>query len=433
MTSVRLFLCGATLLVACGSDGGVGTDAGTKPDVSNGNDASQGVDASDAGTKDAALRRADADQARRRDRQGEPHLRQLLRLASPAPKARRTCKHLATAIIAVPARARQHAARPLPRARLRAHRLERRQDGRLGRRRRLDARTATTSPTRSTTRTTSRTTGRTRSTSRSAITSSPNVLGPSFPGHIVRARRAGGLGDRQPEHADHCTRTGAAIRRAQHDASPIAGPEHVHREAGLPVLQDPDRARRAARAASTGSSTARTSTCLPEIWSMFNARRRDPQRPGVEQRRQRSTVRRTTSQNNTLPDVSWLVNQDLADEHPDIGGVCAGENWTVRHDQPDHAERLLEGHRHPLHDGRLRRLVRPRAAAAPVRLRRAQPYGLGFRLPLIVISPYAKPGFIFKEVSRAGVHPALHREDLRRARRRSTTSIRPRRTGRRTI
>jgi phospholipase C len=30
---------------------------------------------------------------------------------------------------------------------------------------------------------------------------------------------------------------------------------------------------------------------------------------------------------------------------------------------------------------------------------KANPYGLGFRLPLIVISPYAKPGFVFKEVS----------------------------------
>jgi len=27
------------------------------------------------------------------------------------------------------------------------------------------------------------------------------------------------------------------------------------------------------------------------------------------------------------------------------------------------------------------------------------PYGLGFRLPLIIISPYAKPGFIFREVA----------------------------------
>ena len=28
-----------------------------------------------------------------------------------------------------------------------------------------------------------------------------------------------------------------------------------------------------------------------------------------------------------------------------------------------------------------------------------QPYGLGFRLPLIIISPYAKPGYVFKEVA----------------------------------
>lgn len=27
------------------------------------------------------------------------------------------------------------------------------------------------------------------------------------------------------------------------------------------------------------------------------------------------------------------------------------------------------------------------------------PYGLGMRLPLVIISPYAKPGFIFREVS----------------------------------
>jgi len=32
-----------------------------------------------------------------------------------------------------------------------------------------------------------------------------------------------------------------------------------------------------------------------------------------------------------LPAISWLVDQDLNDEHPDIGGVCQGENWTVGH------------------------------------------------------------------------------------------------------
>jgi phospholipase C len=29
----------------------------------------------------------------------------------------------------------------------------------------------------------------------------------------------------------------------------------------------------------------------------------------------------------------------------------------------------------------------------------SQPYGLGFRLPLLIVSPYAKPGFVFKEVA----------------------------------
>ena len=32
-----------------------------------------------------------------------------------------------------------------------------------------------------------------------------------------------------------------------------------------------------------------------------------------------------------LPPVTWLVDQDLNDEHPNIGGVCQGENWTVGH------------------------------------------------------------------------------------------------------
>jgi len=29
----------------------------------------------------------------------------------------------------------------------------------------------------------------------------------------------------------------------------------------------------------------------------------------------------------------------------------------------------------------------------------AHPYGLGFRLPLLIMSPYAKPGFVFHEVA----------------------------------
>src|SRR6185436_3524787 len=38
------------------------------------------------------------------------------------------------------------------------------------------------------------------------------------------------------------------------------------------------------------------------------------------------------------------------------------------------------------------------------------PYGLGFRLPLIVISPYAKPGFIFSENSEQASVPRFIEE-----------------------
>jgi phospholipase C len=45
-----------------------------------------------------------------------------------------------------------------------------------------------------------------------------------------------------------------------------------------------------------------------------------------------------------------------------------------------------------------------------------RPYGLGFRLPLIVISPYARPGFVFHEVSEQASIPTVHRARVRRAR-----------------
>ncbi len=104
----------------------------------------------------------------------------------------------------------------------------------------------------------------------------------------------------------------------------------------------------------------------------------------------------------TLPAVSWLVDQDLADEHPGAagvgGGICAGENWTV-----DRINGLMNS---PLwastaiiftmddFGGWYDHVKPPRAYGCG-----AQPYGLGFRLPLLVISPYAKPGFIFAENS----------------------------------
>src|SRR5207247_6444721 len=101
-----------------------------------------------------------------------------------------------------------------------------------------------------------------------------------------------------------------------------------------------------------------------------------------------------------LPAVSWLVDQDLDDEHPNVGSVCSGENWTVGHlnhlmNSPLWASTAIL---FTMDDfgGWYDHVAPPRQyGCAPT----TNPYGLGFRLPLIVISPYAKPHFIFREVS----------------------------------
>jgi len=135
---------------------------------------------------------------------------------------------------------------------------------------------------------------------------------------------------------------------------------------------------------------------LPEIWSMFNAI--SPIRNGtgwgnvVNEKSFDSDV-----DNGTLPAVSWLVDQDLADEHPNIGSVCSGENWTVKHinhimNSPYWKDTAIL---FTMDDfgGWYDHVAPPRQYGCNP----ADPYGLGFRLPLIVISPYARQGFVFHE------------------------------------
>ena len=137
---------------------------------------------------------------------------------------------------------------------------------------------------------------------------------------------------------------------------------------------------------------------LPEIWSMFDAissvRNGDGWSHVVNASEFDSDVA-----NGTLPAVSWLVDQDLDDEHPQVGSVCAGENWTVGHInklmQSDYWKDTAIVFTMDDFGGWYDHVTPPRQYGCDP----SQPYGLGFRLPLIVISPYAKPGFIFHEVA----------------------------------
>jgi phospholipase C len=148
---------------------------------------------------------------------------------------------------------------------------------------------------------------------------------------------------------------------------------------------------------------------LPEIWSMFDAIDGIRNGPGWSNVVNASQFD-TDVANGTLPAVSWLVDQDLDDEHPNVGSVCAGENWTV-----GHINALMNS---PLWQdtailftmddfgGWYDHVTPPRQYGCDA----SAPYGLGFRLPLIVISPYARAGFIFHEQSEQASIPRFIEE-----------------------
>ena len=90
-----------------------------------------------------------------------------------------------------------------------------------------------------------------------------------------------------------------------------------------------------------------------------------------------------------LPQVSWLIPNVRQSDHPGYGALCDGENWTVRQlnaimqsPQWKHTAVVLTwddfggyyDHVPPPH---------------------VDIYGYGPRVPAIILSPYARPGFVF--------------------------------------
>ena len=137
---------------------------------------------------------------------------------------------------------------------------------------------------------------------------------------------------------------------------------------------------------------------FPEIWSMFDAVYGIRWGAGWSHVVNASEFESDLA-NHTLPAVSWLVDQDLADEHPDVGSVCAGENWTVQKVnalmQSDYWSSTAILFTMDDFGGWYDHVAPPRQYGGD----EAHPYGLGFRLPLIVISPYARPHYVFHETA----------------------------------
>jgi phospholipase C len=222
-----------------------------------------------------------------------------------------------------------------------------------------------------------------------------NVLGPSFPGHtFVLAAQAGwasGNPDIQLAHPYWGCDQQASTRVTVEDPR-VGMPAEVFPCFDIPSVPD------VLPSGVSWKFYGSNFYVLDEIWSMFNAIESIRMGEGWSHVVSASTFDLDVDRGG-LPAVSWLVDQDLDDEHPGYGSVCNGENWTV-----GHLNHLMNS---PLWNDTVILFTMDDFGGwydhvAPPRqygLDPANPYGLGFRLPLIVISPYARPGFIFHEVS----------------------------------
>jgi phospholipase C len=222
-----------------------------------------------------------------------------------------------------------------------------------------------------------------------------NVLGPSFPGHtFVLAAQAGWAADNPPSNVLHPY---WGCDEPFWETVPVTDQATCTTKNVFPCFDMksvPDVLPSGVDWKFYGTNFY----FLPEIWSMFDAV--FPVRAGAGWNKVVNANQFDSDvANGTLPAVSWLVDQDLADEHPNVGGVCFGENWTV-----GHINALMKS---PLwastailftmddFGGWYDHVAPPRQYGCD----KSHPYGLGFRLPLIVISPYAKPHYVFNETS----------------------------------
>ncbi|HEY6037397.1 MAG TPA: alkaline phosphatase family protein [Kofleriaceae bacterium] len=222
-----------------------------------------------------------------------------------------------------------------------------------------------------------------------------NVLGPSFPGHteVLAAQAGWALGNPNTQilHPYWGCDQDAGTTVTVEDPMTCTNKE-VFPCFSIPSVPD------ILPITATWKFYGTNFYVLGEIWSMFDAV--DSIRHGAGWNNVINASQFDTDvDNGNLPSVSWLVDQDFNDEHPNVGGVCAGENWTVGHlnhlmASPYWKDTVIL---FTMDDfgGWYDHVAPPRQYGCNP----AGPYGLGFRLPLIAISAYSKPGFVFHEVS----------------------------------
>ena len=225
-----------------------------------------------------------------------------------------------------------------------------------------------------------------------------NVLGPSFPGHLeVLAAQCGWATGNPPTDITHpywgCDQAASATVSVQDQSTCTA--KDVFPCFKIPSVPD------VLPGSVSWKFYGSNFYVFPEVWSMFDAVDEIRHGPNWDHIVKTDQFDQDVD-NGVLPNVVWLVNQDLNSEHPNVGSVCAGENWTVQK-----INKIMNDTRHDYwkktailftmddFGGWYDHVAPPRQYGCD----KEKPYGLGFRLPLLVISPYAKPHYVFKEVA----------------------------------
>ncbi len=221
-----------------------------------------------------------------------------------------------------------------------------------------------------------------------------NVLGPSFPGHLFVLAAQAGWATSNPDNVTSaywgCDQSPDA--RLPIDDQATCSSKQVFPCFKIPTVPD------ILPGDVSWKFYGTNFYVLPEIWSMFDAV--DGVRNGAGWKNVVNVTEfESDIDNHTLPNVSWLVDQDLDDEHPQVGSVCAGENWTVTKLNKlmgsDYWKDTAVLFTMDDYGGWYDHVPPPRQYGCD----KSKPYGLGFRVPLIVISPYARPHFVLKETA----------------------------------
>jgi phospholipase C len=134
----------------------------------------------------------------------------------------------------------------------------------------------------------------------------------------------------------------------------------------------------------------------PGLWTMFDAIKPIHDSPAYQTNIVDESGFDTDVANGALPAITWLVNQNWDDEHPsDCISVCDGENFTV-----DRVNGLMQS---SLWSSTAILITWDDFGGwydhvpPPVQIGNAQnPWGWGMRIPLIIVSPYVRPGFVYQ-------------------------------------